>query len=175
MRFTMLDPRGAPTATATLEPGAEPEKPEWHDTYKYGYEEVEAPWSFRYAQIGIGISTYFIISRVAVPLILLPFAFAVSDLKPDTAVLAIGLVAMLLYCLAALGGGAFAGFWARNWLPQGLGVAAGVLFIPLVIMLVFVPENWPKFCITLALTSVMTIVGAFLGHLLVKPTRIPRS
>jgi hypothetical protein len=175
MRFTMLEPRGVATATATLEPCEKDAKPEWHNPFKYGYEEVEAPWSFRYAQIGIGITAYFVISRVAVPLILLPFAFAVSDMKPNTAASAIVLVALSLYCLAALGGGGFAGFWARNWLPQGLGVAAGVLFIPLVLMLVFAPENWPNFCTTLALTSVMTILGAFLGHLLVKPTRIPRS
>jgi hypothetical protein len=180
MRFTMLDPRGAPTATATLEPPPEAAKSgaaksDWDDPYKYGYEVVEAPWAFRYAQIGVGISSYFFISRLLVPLILIPFVFAVSDMQPQAAVVAIGLVMLLLYCLAALGGGAVAGFWARNWLPQGLGVAAGVLFIPLVIMLVFVPENWPRFVITLVLTSVMTIIGAYLGHILVKPTRIPHS
>ena len=117
MRFTMLDPRGAATATAMLEPSAEAARPDWHDTFKYGYDEVEAPWSFRYAQIGVGISSYFFISRLAVPLILLPFIFAFSDMRPDVAAMAIGLMALFLYCLAALGGGAVAGFWARNWLP----------------------------------------------------------
>ena len=55
--------------------------------------------------------------------------------------------------------------------PQGLGVAAGVLFIPLVMMLVFAPDNWPQFCITLVLTTGMTIVGAFLGGVLVGLTK----
>jgi hypothetical protein len=163
MRFTMLGPGSTATATATLPTPVQAVKPEWHDPYKYGYEEIEAPWSFRYAQIGIGISSYFFISRLAVPVILLPLIFALSDKPPKQA------------ALAALGGGAVAGFWARNWIPQGLGVAAGVLFIPLIIMLAFTPDNWPRFCITLGLTSVMTIVGAYLGHLLVKPTRIPKS
>ena len=45
MQFTMLDPHGAATATATLEPPANA-KPEWHNEYKFGYEEVEAPGSF---------------------------------------------------------------------------------------------------------------------------------
>jgi hypothetical protein len=175
MRFTMLDPRGAATATATLEPPGEAEKPDWHDTYKYGYEEVEAPWSFRYAQIGVGITSYFLISRLAVPFILLPFIVAFSEMPPGTAALAVGLMALFLYCLAALGGGLMAGFWARNWVPQGLGVAGGVLVIPLVMMLIFAPENWPMFCVTLMFTSMSTVLGAFLGHILVKPTRIPRS
>jgi hypothetical protein len=174
----MLDPRGSSTATATLEPApkaATQARPEWQDQFKYGYEEVEAPWSFRYAQIGVGISSYFLITRVAVPFILLPFAIALSDTRPVVAALALGLMYLFLYCLAAFGGGAVAGFWARNWIPQGLGVAAGVLFIPLVLMLVFAPDNWLRFCITLALTSVMTVLGAYVGHLVVKPTRITRS
>lgn len=174
MQFTMLDPRGAATATATLEPPANA-KPEWHNEYKFGYEEVEAPWKFRYAQIGVGISSYFFMSRLAIPLILLPVAFAVSDLRPNVAAGVILTVWLVLYCLSAVWGGAVAGFWARNWLPQGLGVAAGVLLIPLMFMIAFVPESWPKYCMTLGFTSVFTIFGAFLGHLLVRPTRIPRS
>lgn len=57
----------------------------------------------------------------------------------------------------------------------GEKVPVGVLLIPLIIMLAFAPNNWPRFCMTLALTSLMTVFGAFLGHLLVKPTRISRS
>src|ERR1700689_5075357 len=53
MRFTMLGQ--APTATATLE---RPAHPEWQDPYADGYAESEAPWAGRFAQIGLGISTY---------------------------------------------------------------------------------------------------------------------
>jgi hypothetical protein len=42
-------------------------------------------------------------------------------------------------------------------------------------MMIFVPESWPLFCVTLAATSVLTMVGAFLGHFVVKPTRIAIS
>ena len=123
----------------------------------------------------MGISAYYFISRLAVPFILIPFYLAFSDFPPHVAALLIVVMMMFLYCLSALAGGAVAGFWVRNWLPQGLGVACGVLFIPLLWMLVLTPENWPRFCITLALTSAFTVVGAFLGHLVVKPNRITRS
>jgi len=174
----MLTPPGMETATATLEPPpaatGRRAKADWDDPYKYGYEEVEAPWSFRYAQIGVGISSYFFVSRIAVPLILIPFGLALRDLPPQKLVVALGAMMLVLYCLAALAGGAVAGFWARNWLPQGLGVACGVLTIPLLFLLVFSPDNWPAFCIRLGMTSMMTVVGAFVGHLIVRPTRIPK-
>ena len=187
MRFTLLDPRA--TATATLEPVATTkasaptkasqttisDKPDWHDPYKYGYEEVEAPWGVRYAQIGVGVTTYFLISRLGVPIILLPLIFALSDTNPRTAAVVLGLAALALYSLAAIGGGFIAGVWARNWIPQGLGVAAGVSIIPLVMLLVFRPESLPIYLITVVITSAFTVMGAFIGHMVVKPTRIPKS
>ena len=190
MRFTLLDPRA--TVTATLDrPGdcpTEPSrgrstersleratKPAWHDPYAYGYEEIEAPWEFRYAQIGAGIGAYFFVWRWGQRLMtLLVLGAHVGPLKGKE-LLAMGIGILILNCVAALAGGGAAGMWARNWILQGLGVAAGVLVIPLVGMLIFAPESWPLFCITLAATSVLTMVGAFLGHLIVKPTRIAIS
>ncbi len=172
MRFTMLEPRA--TATATLdEPPARP-RDEWHDPFKYGYEEIEASWSFRYSQIGFGITTYFLVSRGGAALVLVPLGLALRDKSVGTVVVVISLGWLLLSSLAALAGGAIAGCWARNWLAQGLGVAAGVFFVPLLFLLIFVPQSWPMFCISLAITSVLSVVGAFLGHLFVKPTRIPK-
>jgi len=170
MRFTLLDPRA--TATATLEPPAEPA---WHDPFINGYEEIEAPWSFRYAQIGIGISTYSSVwcwgRRI------LMFVMGVPFVGPPPEKTRVALVAGILIMngLAALAGGGMAGFWARNWIPQGLGVAAGAIAIPLAMALIIPPDSWPLFGITCAITSTLAVVGAFLGHWLVKPTRIVHS
>jgi len=175
MRMTLIDPRA--TATATLDAPEQSSAPResWQDPFAYGYEEIEAPWAFRYAQIGIGIATYFIVSRWVGPILMLPLLGAVDDMEPETGAVGTALVTLALYCLGALAGGAAAGAWARNWVPQGLGVAAGVLFIPIVLMLVFAPEHWFLFFIALLVTSGLTIVGAYVGHLVVKPTRIPKS
>ena len=179
MRFTLLDPRA--TATATLDPetapteSSKPAKTEWHDPYVYGYEEVEAPWTVRYAQIGVGVTTYFLVSRLGVPIILLPLVFALSDTQPRTALVVLALASLLLYSLAAIAGGFIAGVWSRNWVPQGLGVAAGVSIIPLIMLLVFAPENLLIYLVTVMITAGLTVLGAFLGHVVVKPTRIPKS
>ncbi|HEX3725278.1 MAG TPA: hypothetical protein VHV08_03505, partial [Pirellulales bacterium] len=85
MRMTLLEPRV--TATATLEP---PKKAEWTDTYAYGYEEIEAPWSFRYAQIGIGISTFFVASRLLIAVIVLPMAIAMRDTPREKSLIVLG-------------------------------------------------------------------------------------
>ncbi|MBI3840175.1 MAG: hypothetical protein HY288_19815 [Planctomycetia bacterium] len=170
MRFTMLDPRA--TATATLD---EPTQPAWQDAFAYGYEEIEAPWSFRYAQIGVGISTYSFVWCWGRRIVTLFIGAPLSGSRPEKTQFALGVGILVMNCLAALAGGAAAGFWARNWIPQGLGVAAGAIGIPLVFALIFPPGSWPLFSITLAATSALAAAGAFLGHLLVKPTRIAKS
>lgn len=190
MRFTMLDPRSI--ATATLDrPDEQPRepvresssarapksstKPAWHDPYAYGYEEVEAPWEFRYAQIGAGIGAYFFVWRWGRRIITLMVMTSPDGPPKGKELVALGVGILVLNCCAALFGGGAAGMWAKNWILQGLGVAAGVLVIPLVGMLIFVPESWPYFCVTLAATSALTMLGAFLGHWIVKPTRIAIS
>ena len=186
MRFTLLDPRA--TATATLDdpaedpsepsqgPSLEPStKPAWHDPYAYGYEEIEASWETRYAQIGAGIGAYFFVWRWGRRFITSLVLTSLDGPPTDQQLLALGIGVLALNCVAALAGGGAAGIWAKNWILQGLGVAAGVLAIPLVGMIIFAPESWPLFCITLAATSVLTMLGAFLGHLVVKPTRLAIS
>ena len=41
--------------------------------------------------------------------------------------IALGVAMLVMNCLAALAGGGVAGFWTRNWIPQGLAVAAVLL------------------------------------------------
>lgn len=170
MRMTMFDPRG--TATATLEP---PAKAAWKDPYAYGYEEIEAPWAFRYAQIGVGVSAYFFVWRWGQRIMLLLYGTSLAQMPKNKAAMTVAVAVFAMNCIAALVGGGAAGFWARNWIVQGLGVAVGVLVIPLVGMLIVAPESWKLFAVNLAATSVLALVGAFLGHLLVKPTRVVNS
>lgn len=168
LRLTMLDPRGA-----SPEPVTATAKPAWHDPLAGGYEEIEAPWSFRYAQIGVGVATYCFLWRVGAVVGTIMFATALSDHPSDSWPLVYIFGLLALRCIAAIVGGAAAGMWARNWIPQGLGVACGILAIPLLLMLVYSPESWPFFLVSLAITSVLSVFGAFIGHLVVKPTRIP--
>jgi hypothetical protein len=172
MRFTMIDPRGEQADDAG---SAAEARPAWHDPYQYGYEIIEAPWEFRYAQIGIGISTYFFIWRMSRAMLLFLIGTSIESMPIEKVALILGIGVLVLNCVAAIAGGAAAGFWARNWVVQGLGVACGVLAIPIIGMLIFIPESWPIFFIMLAATSTLTMLGAFLGHLLVGPTKIPIS
>ena len=185
MRFTLLDPRGmagetsaktgSATATTTLEAPPKQATEAWQNTYTYGYDEIEAPWAIRYAQIGVGIATYFIFSRFILPIIMLPIYASLDEMSPAAAMVVLALTMLVNYSVSALIGGFMAGAWSRNWVPQGLGVAAGILIIPLVLMLIFAPEHVLLMLVLLVITSGLTVVGAFLGHLVVKPTRIPRS
>lgn len=127
--------------------------------------QAEAPWSFRYPQIGMGIATF-----VALFLWLLVLTSR-NEISPEEGV---PVRFCLISFLAALAGGAMAVRGAaRNWLPQGLGVAAGVLAILLVLMPVLPREKRLLFLIVLLMTSGLAIVGAYIKHLVVKPTRIP--
>ena len=167
MRFTMLDPRA--TATATLDP---PTQPAWHDPLSYGYDEIEAPWSFRYAQIGIGVSTFSSVWCWGRRILMFLMGVPLIGPPPEKTRVALVVGILAMNGLAALAGGAVAGFWARNWIPQGLGMAAGAIAIPLTVALIIPPGSWPLFGITAATTSVLAVAGAFLGHWVVKPTRI---
>lgn len=190
MRLTLLDPRA--TATATLDPPADRAtedrsecwrgsahdtgtQSDWGDLYAYGYEEIEAPWTFRYAQIGAGVGAYFFVWRWGGRFLTSLSIASLDGPADENQIMVLGIGGLILNCAAALFGGGAAGIWAKNWILQSLGVATGVFAIPLVGMLVFAPESWPMFCISLAATSVLTMLGAYLGHLLVKPTRVPIS
>ena len=167
MRFTMLGQHA--TATATLEP---PEHPEWKNPYAGGYEIIEAPVKYRYAQVALGVSIYLFVYRWA-PRVLLLSAGPLEKLPPDKQFL-YGIIVLAVDCIAATAGGFVAGFWARTWFLQGLGVVFGGLIYPLVMLYFATPKNMKMFAATLAAAGFCTLVGAFAGHMIVKPTRIPR-
>ncbi len=164
MRYTSIGPM-----TATID-GPAPRE-EWQDPYQFGYVEIETPLKFRWAQVGIGISTYYVFSRVA---ILLPFLFAAKKADLVKAAAMLVTIRLGIYCAAALAGGAAAGFWARDWVMQGICVAIGVSTLPILVALVFAPTSWSLVFTGAALTFPFAILGAYVGHKIVKPTRVPR-
>jgi hypothetical protein len=164
MRYTAIG-----SATATME--EEAEVTDWNDPYQYGFDEIEASPRCRYAQIGVGISTYWLFSRLGL-LVPILFVLAKADMKKSASIiLAIRLV---IACIAALFGGAVSGFWAKNWIVQGLGVVVGVSIVPLLIGAVFFPASWHMILIGAGVALPFAIAGAFGGHLVVRPTRVPR-
>src|SRR5262245_48806172 len=80
MHFTML--AHSATAPATLD---EPSPEAWENPYVYGFDEIEASPALRYAQICLGISAYFGVSRFLRVL----FFLGLADLPVRKAILAI--------------------------------------------------------------------------------------
>ena len=95
------------------------------------------------------------------------------DAQIDTAGQALYLLGYtcFLYVAASLAGGAVAGAWSVNWIPQGVGVGLGVLVIPLVLLLIFLPESLPLYLIGVAITTGLTVLGAYIGHRVVRPAQ----
>ena len=171
MRLTLLDPRATAIAVAD-----KPQEPTWQDEYAFGYEEIEAPWKFRWAQIGVGFSSYFFVARWGRRIVTFLFLMnAKGGVLSQQQQVAVTLIVLLLNSVAALVGGAAAAFWARNWIVQGLGVVVGALCVQCLPLLFFPPASWPVLYVTLVATTLFAICGAYLGHVLVKPTRIPKS
>jgi hypothetical protein len=173
MSFTMLGPTSTATATATLAPQA---KTAWRDPYAHGYEVLEASAACRYAQLCAGISTYFFVYRWGPRLLtLLAGGDLITKKVPPDKVAVLVVAILIANCIAAFSGGFAAGFWARNWLMQGLGVLLGVLTIPVVSSFFSPPAHMLMYGITLAASGTLALAGAYAGHLIVPPTRIPTS
>jgi hypothetical protein len=76
-----------------------------------------------------------------------------------------------IYIVASLVAGATAGAWSVNWIPQGIGVATGVLLIPLILLTLIQPESPTWYLVGVFATTLLTLFGAFIGHKLIRPTR----
>ena len=131
-------------------------------------ESLELPVGVRLGQIGAGIFIFLAVSRWGQRIL---FFLIGSGAQVDTA----GQVAYLmgytcfLYVAASLAGGAVAGAWSVNWVPQGIGVGFGVLAIPLLLLLLFLPESLPIYLIGVLITTGLTVLGAYIGHRVVRP------
>ena len=56
-------------------------------------------------------------------------------------------------------------------MPQGIGVGLGVLAIPLVLLILFLPESLPLYLLGVLVTTAFTVLGAYIGHRLVRPSQ----
>ena len=81
----------------------------------------------------------------------------------------------VIFGVAALVGGAIAGAWSVNWIPQGIGVGLGLFAIPTILLVLFIPESIIVYLIIVCVTTPVTVLGAYLGHVLIRPTRIIQS
>ena len=170
LQFTMFTPPGYETEEPDEFDGAAP----WSE-HLAPYEEMELPWGMRWAQIGAGIGAYFVISRTAMNC--LSTLFVVSSngaMETEEYMLQHLVLVGVFYVLGAIVGGAVAGAWSINWIPQGLGVGIGVFTVPIVILVAFPPEHpmiMGLFAAVLCVTTVLAVFGAYLGHKIIRPFR----
>jgi hypothetical protein len=133
-------------------------------------EAMELPPAVRLAQIGTGIVIFFAVSRWGARILTLLIGEEVEIDTTAQAAYLYGYTAFL-YIAAALAGGAVAGAWSVNWVPQGIGVGLGVLAIPLLVLILYRPESLLIYLLGVAVTTVLTVLGALLGHKLVRPSQ----
>jgi hypothetical protein len=170
MTFTMFGPKN----DMEREAEAERKSPPWKKISDRCFEVMEQPFNWRMAQIGVGIVFYCGASRWGGRLLGLMMLGAIGDdTDPARVEQALWFGAMGVQILAAVLGGIIASAWVVNWLPQGLGVAAAVFALP-IILLFFMQHESRSVLIMMTSVSVMcTIAGAYLGHHIIRPMRYP--
>lgn len=170
LQFTMLGPANAP-----VEEEAEDGVPAWERPDDAEIEILEQPLGIRLAQIGSGIAFYFLVWRWGTRFLTFCFADVLYNTDATTAIVTAGAITIVLYIAAALVAGAIAGAWTVNWIPQGIGVGAGLFVIPLVLLLIISPDSLVFYLVVVAVTTAFTVAGAYIGHALVKPSRMIHS
>jgi hypothetical protein len=136
-------------------------------------ELLEQPLNVRMVQIATGILIFLLVSRWGARILILLIGSNARVATPGQAIY-LAVYTCLIYIAAALAGGAVAGAWSVNWIPQGIGVGFGVLIVPLMLLLFFLPESLPFYFIGVVATTGLTVLGAYVGHLLVRPAQFLR-
>jgi hypothetical protein len=139
------------------------------------------------SQIGVGIGFQFFILRTGGRVVGLSHADLLGEIFTSST-LPLYFFALLLglFVLAALVAGAIAGAWCISWSVQGVSVGLGYLATILAQVLFILPPSvvtsfeipMPAVTILAAVASVtvmLTTTGALLGHLLIRPIRVPRD
>jgi hypothetical protein len=168
LKFTMFVPPGCETEENREPQGA-------HEAA--ACELLELPWGVRLTQIGAGIGLFDIISYEVKHLFFGICLISGDNFHADKLQkMAIVYLMMTLafYVLGALAGGAIAGARSVNWVPQGIGVGIGVLILLLILYFLFGPVKGiglMGFAVLLSITTAMSVLGAFIGHKLVRPSR----
>ena len=152
---------------------AEGSAPAWKTISDDRFRTMEQPIGVRMAQIGSGITFYFCVSHWGGRMIELLLLGTIGEADLDRVAVVVLFTSIALHVLAAVIGGIIASAWAVNWVPQGVGVGIGVFAVPLALLLVIHPQSLPVFLLLMGLTTVFSVLGAFFGHLLIRPMRYP--
>jgi hypothetical protein len=169
LKFTMFAPPGAQTQAAD-----EPQAKEAWNVNAAPFEQLELPFGIRMTQIGAGIGIYCLISRWALNIFFALCFLGNENTKLEQMLIAYLLFMLVFHVLGALAGGAVAGAWSVNWVPQGIGVGVGIFFAPIVMFLVFGPEadeSFTSILVVVCITTAFSVLGAFIGHKMVRPSR----
>jgi hypothetical protein len=169
LQFTMFAPPGYHTAEADAPPS-----PKAWDVNTAAFEHLELPWGVRWGQVLAGIGIYGVISHTVRSHFLALCFDGETQLSAQHALIAIVLITLAFHVIGALAGGAVAGAWSVNWLPQGIGVGIGVFLTPFVLFVLFGPGDKVSvavFLTVLAITTGISVLGAFIGHKMIRPSR----
>lgn len=170
LQFTMLGP-----PNVQLDEEDESAAPAWERPEASQTELLEQPLPIRLSQITTGIVFYFFVWRYGSKVLMFCFQDMLMHEDATVALVTAGVIAIVLYIAAALVAGAIAGAWTVNWIPQGMGVGAGLFTIPLLLLFVVWPESLVFYLIVVFVTTAFTIAGAYIGHILVRPSRMIHS
>jgi hypothetical protein len=169
LKFTMF----APPEYQAQEPAEPQGKAAW-DSSAAKFEQLELPFGVRMTQIGAGIGIYCFISRTVMNFFFALCFIGSENVRIEHAIAAYLIFALVFHVVGALVGGAVAGAWSVNWVPQGIGVGVGIFLAPIVLFLIFGPEegqNAAGLAVTVAVTTVFSVLGAFIGHKMIRPSR----
>jgi hypothetical protein len=168
LQFTMF----VPPSHAT-EADAPPSAKAW-DVKAAAFQQMELPIGVRWTQVLAGIGIYGLIAYT-VRNHFLALAFSgETQLSCEQSLIAMLLIALVFYVVGALAGGAVAGAWSVNWLPQGIGVGVGVFVLPMAIYCLFGPsgkEPLIALMLMMCVTTGLSVLGAFIGHKMIRPSR----
>jgi hypothetical protein len=169
LKFTMLTPPNYQREVIEVSHRAEAWK---QDSAKH--EQLELPGNVRLTQIVAGIVIYSLISRSVKNFFLAICFVGAPPIQFERFMIAYLLLSLIFYVVGALAGGAVAGAWSVNWVPQGIGVGIGVFVLPFIFYVLFGPANGDDmlvFLLLIVITTALSILGAWIGHKIVRPSR----
>jgi hypothetical protein len=159
----------------------------WEREFAENSVPIEQALRARLTQIGVGIGFQFTLMRWGVRIVGLSHMDLMDEmLASRTLPLYFAVLLLGVFVLATLVAGAISGAWCINWSMQGVAVGLGYLGTVLAGFLFILPPSaitsleipLPVVAVLAAAASItvlLTTLGALLGHLLIRPIRVPRD
>ncbi len=178
MRLTFLEPQGASLADDPMAA-----QRALQENFQRSSRPVELSGKSRLVQIGMGVSIQSTILYYGHVLVGFAYAEVLRETQPQSFSLMILCISFGVYVLASLVGGGIAGAWCVNWMTQGVVVGVGVAAMAVlrtILGLIGSPavQETGLLLLVVALLAIatitiaLTIAGALLGHLMIRPTRL---